>query len=57
MPVKLTPLTVLILLMLPDVALALDVPATKTAVDKVLDQEYPHLDALYKDIHRHPELG
>jgi hippurate hydrolase len=23
----------------------------------VLDREYPHLDALYKDIHAHPELG
>ena len=36
---------------------ALDVPAAKAAVDGVLDREYPHLDALYKDIHTHPELG
>lgn len=36
---------------------ALDVPAAKAAVDRVLDAEYPHLDALYKDIHAHPELS
>ncbi len=41
----------------PGVASALDVPATKAAVDGVLAGEYPHLDALYKDIHSHPELG
>ena len=38
-------------------ASAMDVAADKAAVDKVLDAEYPHLDALYKDIHAHPELG
>jgi hippurate hydrolase len=38
-------------------ALAMDVAADKAAVDKVLDAEYPHLDAVYKDIHAHPELG
>ena len=38
-------------------AIALDVPAVKQAVDHVLDIEYPHLDALYKDIHSHPELS
>jgi amidohydrolase len=41
----------------PGLANALDVPATKKAVDAVLDREYPSLDALYKDIHAHPELG
>lgn len=41
----------------PGFAHALDVPATKSAVDAVLDREYPRLDALYKDIHAHPELG
>ena len=41
----------------PSFAQALNVPATKAAVDAVLDREYPHLDALYKDIHAHPELG
>lgn len=35
----------------------LDVGATKVAVDHLLDTTYPHLDALYKDIHAHPELG
>src|SRR5580692_10508430 len=35
----------------------LDVPATKARIDKLLDTTYPHLDALYKDIHQHPELG
>lgn len=38
-------------------AFALDVPAAKAAVDGVLNREYPALDALYKDIHSHPELG
>jgi amidohydrolase len=38
-------------------ARALDVAATKTAVDAELDRDYPHLDALYKDIHSHPELS
>ena len=35
----------------------LDVVAVKASVDKGLDGFYPHLDALYKDIHAHPELG
>jgi len=35
----------------------LDVPSTKAAVDRILDKTYPHLEALYKDIHAHPELG
>jgi len=38
-------------------AAPLDVPATKAAVDRLLDMTYPHLDALYKDIHAHPELA
>ncbi|MBS0297710.1 MAG: amidohydrolase [Proteobacteria bacterium] len=36
---------------------AMDVPAAKAAVDRVLNADYPRLDALYKDIHSHPELG
>lgn len=36
---------------------AFDVAAEKTAVDHELDAAYPQLDALYKDLHRHPELG
>jgi hippurate hydrolase len=38
-------------------ASAMDVPAEKAAVDRALDGVYPQLDALYKDIHAHPELG
>jgi amidohydrolase len=38
-------------------AMAMDVAAEKAAVDAELNRDYPHLDALYKDIHAHPELG
>ena len=38
-------------------AAALDAPATRAAVGRVLNADYPRLDALYKDIHSHPELG
>ncbi len=38
-------------------AAAFDPPAVKAATDKLLDAQYPRLDALYKDIHAHPELG
>lgn len=33
------------------------VAAEKAAIDAQLDKSYGHLDALYKDIHAHPELG
>ena len=36
---------------------ALDVPAGLARIDASLAQSYPQLDALYKDIHSHPELG
>lgn len=36
---------------------AFDAAATKTRIDAQLDRDYPQLDALYKDIHQHPELG
>jgi hippurate hydrolase len=36
---------------------ALDIPAAKAEIDRGLDRQYPQLDALYKDIHSHPELG
>lgn len=39
------------------VAAPLNVTATKKAIDAQLDRDYPQLDALYKDIHAHPELG
>ncbi len=38
-------------------ASAMDVAVQKVAVDRTLDAGYPRLDALYKDIHAHPELG
>jgi amidohydrolase len=34
-----------------------DIPAAKQRIASVLDKEYPHLDALYKDIHAHPEVA
>lgn len=36
---------------------ALDAAATRTRIDALLDKNYPALDALYKDIHQHPELA
>lgn len=41
----------------PDRAAALDVAEAKAAIGAQLDGAYPKLDALYKDIHAHPELG
>ncbi len=38
-------------------AASLDAPAARAAIDGTLDRIYPSLDALYKDIHQHPELG
>lgn len=34
-----------------------DVAKQKAEIDAGLDRGYAHLDALYKDIHQHPELG
>ncbi|MBB4617302.1 amidohydrolase [Sphingomonas abaci] len=34
-----------------------DPVAARAAIDKTLNQQYPALDALYKDLHAHPELG
>ncbi len=34
-----------------------DVAAAKQRINVVLDKDYPELDALYKDIHAHPELA
>ena len=42
---------------LPGIAAAADVAGTRAAIDRSLDAQYPHLEALYKDIHSHPELG
>jgi len=38
-------------------AAALDVGAAKAAVGKTVEADYPRLEALYKDLHAHPELG
>jgi len=38
-------------------AAELDVAATKAAIARTLDLDAPRLDALYKDLHAHPELG
>jgi metal-dependent amidase/aminoacylase/carboxypeptidase family protein len=38
-------------------ATALDVLAVKPDLDAKIAADYPHLLALYKDIHAHPELG
>lgn len=38
-------------------AAPLNVPAAKKAIDAQLDRDYPALEALYRDIHAHPELG
>ena len=35
----------------------LDVPALKSAIEASVESNYDHLDALYKDIHAHPELA
>ena len=35
----------------------LDVAALKAAIEKSFEADYPKLDALYKDIHAHPELA
>lgn len=35
----------------------LDVPALKSAIETSVESDYPHLDALYKDIHAHPEIA
>lgn len=34
-----------------------DVAREKAAIDAGLDKDFAHLEALYKDIHQHPELG
>jgi amidohydrolase len=40
-----------------DAASAADVAGTRTLIDRGLDAQYAHIEALYKDIHSHPELG
>lgn len=35
----------------------MDVPALKASIEKSFEADYPKLDALYKDLHAHPELA
>jgi metal-dependent amidase/aminoacylase/carboxypeptidase family protein len=35
----------------------MDVPRLKAAIEASLEADYPKLDALYRDIHAHPELA
>src|SRR6266446_7216639 len=35
----------------------LDVTGLKAAIEKSVESDYPKLDALYKEIHAHPELA
>ena len=43
--------------LLPGIAAAADIAGTRAAIGRSLDAQYSHIDALYKDIHAHPELG
>jgi amidohydrolase len=45
------------LLGMADAASAADVAGTRAVIDRGLDAQYSHIEALYKDIHSHPELG
>ena len=45
------------LLGLASAASAADVAGTRAAIDRGFDAQYPHIEALYKDIHSHPELA
>ena len=45
------------LLELAGAARAADVAGARAAIDRGLDAQYSHIEALYKDIHSHPELG
>ncbi|HEY2051500.1 MAG TPA: amidohydrolase [Caulobacteraceae bacterium] len=38
-------------------AMAMDVAADKAAIDQEFTADWPHLEALYKDIHSHPEIA
>jgi len=50
-------LVLAMLLGLADEANAADVAGTRATIDRGLDAQYAHIEALYKDIHSHPELG
>ena len=54
---KITRLLALTLLSGASAANAADIASTRAAIERGLDAQYPHIEALYKDIHSHPELG
>src|SRR5262249_31710731 len=35
----------------------LDVVSLKSAIERLIESDYPKLEALYKDIHAHPEIA
>src|SRR5215208_4559257 len=43
--------------LLPGIAFAADMAGTRATIGHSLDTHYSNLDALYKDIHSHPELS
>jgi hippurate hydrolase len=47
----------LLLALAPVAAQAADVAGARAAISRSLDAQYSRIDALYKDIHQHPELG
>lgn len=44
-------------LLTPAQAQTADLPAARAQLDALLEKSYPALEALYKDLHAHPELG
>jgi len=50
-------LVVALIVALPVLAQAADLANTRAAIGHSLDAQYSRIDALYKDIHAHPELG
>jgi hippurate hydrolase len=51
------PVTAALLCVAPQWAYAADVAAQKSAIDAVIDRNWADLDALYVDLHSHPELS
>ena len=49
--------TLALVVTLPGLADAADLATTRGAIGRSLDAQYARIDALYKDIHAHPELG
>ena len=47
----------LLAIVLPGLAQAADLAGTRAAIGRSLDAQYPHIEAVYRDIHAHPELG